>query len=689
MGALSVLFLFALGLVAVRVLRAGMARRDTVRREEERAAYDARRETERLRKADARIVAVLDRFFPVLRGQLDPSGSDGPISAARLRTFLEGIDGIRLGGASIGFPAVLPIAERRKHLVCFGKSGYGKTTIALRLIARDFEDGRGICVLGSEAEFFRDWLLPLVPPARSHDVIAFRPADPRCTLTWNPLALEEGDDRALAAGQLFSVFKRAVGDESIGPRADAILSNAFALLVGHRGATLQSVGRLLADERFRASVVSACDDPYIRDFWTTTFPEYPGNAVLPLAHRLNQFLRLPQLRAALCHPVSSFSIREALALDQVLLFDVSGLDPDATRLVGQLLLSKFQIELMRRERVAESARHPFHVYVDEFHCFADAAEGTWRELLARGRRYGLGLHLFTQHPNQIPRSLLQEILGNVSSVIALNLSAGDAAVVRRELLVPDGGGELKPVPAEQLVSLSVGEGFARLGSGACALKVRFSEPLPKPDARLGDRIREASWRAFAAPPVPSRVEPGPPPRPAAEPQSCEEGRGGARHKLLQRLVREWGEARGFRASLEEPVLNGAGRVDVALVRGDVRLAVEVAVTSTPEEMAASLVKAFTAGFSHAVVVFADVERRDRCSADVMARLDARERPRVAFVDPDGLRAFLDALPAPEPRGNVVAGFQVVVKREPALSEGTRRALSRLVGEALLRTPKSA
>ena len=37
---------------------------------------------------------------------------------------------------------------------------------------------------------------------------------------------------------------------------------------------------------------------------------------------------------------------------------------------------------------------------DEFHEFAGTAEGTWRQLLAKGRRYGLGLNLFTQHPNQ-------------------------------------------------------------------------------------------------------------------------------------------------------------------------------------------------------------------------------------------------------------------------------------------------
>ena len=54
------------------------------------------------------------------------------------------------------------------------------------------------------------------------------------------------------------------------------------------------------------------ENPYLKDFWTRTFPSYPAGSCLPLANRLNRFLRMPQVRAALCHPVSSFSIQRAL-----------------------------------------------------------------------------------------------------------------------------------------------------------------------------------------------------------------------------------------------------------------------------------------------------------------------------------------------------------------------------------------
>ncbi len=474
--------------LAAKLARAALHRRDAERRFGERTAYKQQREAERLQKANVAVEQVVGHYFPFAAPEFGARRVKEESGRDRLHRVLANTPGISLGTASVGFPAVLPLVERRKHLIGIGKSGYGKTSIALRLIKDDLLQGRGVCILTSEAELCRDWLLPSVPTQRARDVVYFRPADRDCTVSWNPMVVEPGDDRALAAGELFSILKRSIGERSIGARADAILSSSLAALVGRPGATLWSVARLLEDEAFRTSVIADLDDPYLSAFWTGTFPEYPDSAVLPVVHRLTQFLRLPTLRAALCHPASSFSLRESLANDRIVLFDVSGLDPDATMLVGQMLLSKFQIELMRRERVPEQERRPFHVYVDEFHVFATTAEGTWRELLARGRRYGLGLHLFTQHPNQLPRSLQHEIFGNVSSVIALNLSGTDAATIRRELLVPCPDGSLRPIVAENLVSLPVGEGFARLAGGACSLRVKFAQPLEKPDRELGVRI---------------------------------------------------------------------------------------------------------------------------------------------------------------------------------------------------------
>src|SRR6185295_2717304 len=124
-------------------------------------------------------------------------------------------------------------------------------------------------------------------------------------------------------------------------------------------------------------------------------------------------------------------IRSILSQGKILFIELGGLAPDSMLLVGQMLLSKFQLELMRRETVPEAERKPFYLYADEFQTFAGVSEETWRELLARGRRYGVGLTLANQHPSQLPLGLQHEIFGNVASLVALNVSARDANAVRK------------------------------------------------------------------------------------------------------------------------------------------------------------------------------------------------------------------------------------------------------------------
>ena len=680
------------------VVRAAQRRGDAERRHAERKAYEERERAERAGHAEATVLQLAERFFPFAVAAMKAHGGHGETAKARLRETLDATPGIELGRASIGFPAVLPLSERRKHLIVLGKSGFGKTTIGLRLMRDDLREGRGVCILGSEAELFREWLLPMVPKGRAEEVIYFKPADTECSLTWNPLSLEMGEDQALAAGELFAILKRAVAEGSMGPRTDAILSSAFAILVGRPGATLWSVSRLVEDEGYRAAILADVADPYLGEFWTKTFPEYPAGAALPLANRLNQFLRLPQLRASICHPESSFSIRDALASNRILFFDVSGLDPDATRLLGQMLLSKFQIELMRRERIAEAERKSVHVYVDEFHIFAGSAEGTWRELLARGRRYGLGLHLFTQHPNQLPKGLQYEIFGNVSSAIALNLSAGDAATVRREFLAPGVNGVMKPIPAEEFVSLPVGEGFARLGSGAGALRVRFASPIEKPDLGAGDAVREISWKTYAASRragheaglgresevdgsegvVRGRWFSADRGRLAGEnPDIPVSGRGGEQHRLLQHLVLKWAEAAGFKAMIEQEILGGAGRVDVALSSGENRIAVEVAVSSKIQQVCASVNKYLSADFSSVLIVSTDEGMRREIEAALDEAVTTKDRGGVRVLSAEGTRLFLAAQGDGGPAGRKPLGYRVRVECEPVSTADSRARIQAL------------
>ena len=498
---IAIFWIVVLGLGGALFLyvRSRQERADEHRRQEQRDAYEQQQQDQ----AKGEVLDCIDRYFPFLRDSFRAGIEEGRKSNEAFWDALTDVPAVELGKTFYDLPALLPLAERRKHLYVVGKTGSGKTSLLLHLIKDDLEAGRGVGVIAPEAELFRDWLLPMVPEERAKEVIYFAPGNPKNPVTFNPLAVENGDDRGRAAEDLFAIFKRAVGQDEFGARMSPILANSFAYLTGRPGATLWDVKRLLEDPAYQKEIARDTIDEYLRDFWLKTYPSYPKGAHLPIVNRLDQFLRPLPVRRALCHPTSSFSIRRALAEGQILFFDLSGLAPDSMLLLGQMLLAKFQLELMRREAIPQELRQPFYLYADEFQTFAGVAEGTWRELLSRGRRYGLALTLAHQYPSQLPGGLQDEIFGNVNSIVAFNLSAKDALAVRKEFLEEPptlSAKSAQPVALETLVALRPGRAVARLGGGAFALPLQTTEPLPPPPAERGAEVRDISWERYAAPP---------------------------------------------------------------------------------------------------------------------------------------------------------------------------------------------
>ena len=513
---------------AALLLRYHQRRLDEDRRAAAHEAYKAN-ESERNKEL---FLDEVDCYFPYLKQAFRDGLSNGQAPEDAFLDALYEVPATDIGTTMYGLPARLPLAERNKHLYVVGKTGSGKTSLLLHLIRDDLVAGRGLCVIAPETELFRDWLLPLVPEGRTDSVVYFAPGNPDNLVTFNPLALEPGDDRGRSSGELLAIFRSALGDAELGARMTPILGNIFSVLLNRPDSTLWDVPRLLVDAPFREAVARATKDPYVREFWLATFPSYPKGAHLPILNRLDQFLRPQAVRQALCHPVSTLSIRKALRSQGILFFDLSRLDPASMLLVGQMLLSKFQLELMRREDVTEEERTSFHLYADEFQTFAGIAEGTWRELLSRGRRYGLALTLAHQHPSQLPRGLQDEILGNVASIVAFSLSAKDAEVVRKELLeLPASTEPARPVAREAVVRLRVGEALARLGGGSFTVPLKGLEPFEKPPQVRGERTAARSWQRFGIPlatraaPAPFRtsgkVEETRSPKTRASPESCD------------------------------------------------------------------------------------------------------------------------------------------------------------------------
>ena len=238
-------------------------------------------------------------------------------------------------------------------------------------------------MIGPEGELFTRLLL-LLPAFRQGDLIYFAPANPNCPHAFNPLEVEEDEEPSRAAEDLFSIFRRALADDELGPRMQPILQNAFAALVGRAGATLWDIKRLLEDPLFREDVARSAADPYVRAFWQETYPRYPKGSDLSIMNRLDQFLRPLPVRQSLCQATSSFSVRDVLATGKILFLDLYGLSEEARLVIGQAVLAKFQLELMRRELSGAASPAPFHLYCDELAGGRRYGRGLWWELLSRG-----------------------------------------------------------------------------------------------------------------------------------------------------------------------------------------------------------------------------------------------------------------------------------------------------------------
>lgn len=400
-----------------------------------------------------------------------------------------------------------PDAERRRHLFIVGKTGSGKSTFIEHLIAENLAAGRGVAVIGPEGQLFTR-LLALLPRERRDDLIYFAPAHPDCPLSFNPLHIEDDEEPARAAEDLFTIFQRALADDELGPRMQPILQNSFAALVARPGATLWDIKRLLEDALFRDEVSAAAGDPYVREFWRETYPRYPKGSDLPIMNRLDQFLRPPAVRRSLCQPNSSFSVREILASGRILFVDLFGLSEQARLVIGQAVLAKFQLELMRRELGGSSAPDTFYLYCDELQAVAGSAQGLWRELLSRGRKYGLAVSAATQFPGQLPTGLQNEIFGNVASLVAFALGNKDAQILRKEFLtaVPKKGrAAIEPIGASELLELPVGTAYGKFAGGR-AVKIVVAPPQKVSNTGAAERLMRQSWRRYGKTPAPAPAQ---------------------------------------------------------------------------------------------------------------------------------------------------------------------------------------
>ena len=327
---------------------------------------------------------------------------------------------------------------------------------------------------------------------------------------------------------------------------------------------------------------------------------------------------------------------------------------------------------MSRQRMKESERRNFWVYLDEFHSFITPSMA---EILTGARKYRVGLILAHQdlHQREADREVSSAVLANCCTRVVFRVSDRDA----REL---DSG--FAHFEATHLQNLRIGEAICRIERSEADFNLcvresdtvdevetasvrelvtktsndRYARPRREVEADLLQKMRRQdeeqtpAARKQPAPAVPETVAekesaatPDAGPEPASEPETWapvvsesvpvaklppDLGRGGMIHKDAQKRIKSVAEELGFRATLESQV--GTGGADLALERGDIRIGVEISITTGSTHEVENVLKCVNGPFTHVAFITADLRKLDQVRERVNARLSEMDAARVGF-----------------------------------------------------------
>ena len=372
-------------------------------------------------------------------------------------------------------PLGLGLPDRLRHVLIVGKTGTGKSTLLRAIAVSDLWRGNGLLLIDPHGDLAAE-VGAHIPRFRKNDIVHFNATDPESCPGLNPLRSVAPALRPLVVSTILATIRKLFDAAFWGPRTEHVLRETLLALTEVRGATLDDARMMLVDDAHRRWVLRQVTDAHVQAFWAREFSRYNkafgAEVTAPILNKLGALLASPPLRHIITKRRPVLDAERIMNSGRVVLASCpKGLvGEDATLLLGGLLLGAFQQSALARANVAMAERVPFFLIVDEAGSFASRP---LLELLAEGRKYGVGLILATQSLAVLEDPVRAALLGNVGTMVSFRLGAEDAGLMESEFV--------HEFRASHLMRLAVGEMVVRIGvkrpvlidSGNAALRPRL------------------------------------------------------------------------------------------------------------------------------------------------------------------------------------------------------------------------
>lgn len=541
--------------------------------------------------------------------------------------------------------------------------------------------------------------------------------------------------------ELYELFFGSFLGAELTQKQGVIFKYLARLMLAIPDATIHTLMRIMEDGKPYKEYIAQLDGSAQYFFETEFFHPSFAATKKQVLRRLWGVLSTPAFERMFTQPKNKLDLFEAMNEGKIILVSTAKdlLKREGSQLLGRFFIAMIAQAALERSTLPERRRNAAFVYVDEAQEYFDDSIET---ILNQARKYHVGLTLAHQTLDQLSPRLRSAMLANTSMKCAGGVSAKDARSLADELRTTPQfieGMKRRGPRSEfavwvkhltgQAIRLSVPLGFlerqatldtedyellvAANRTRYCGTLAEVSRRAPEPAPASTEQVPVAaadpapSLRPGAEPPkaAPETLRPSPDIeheerhiRPAPyvfDAASVEElpvaGKGGRQHRYLQQLVKQLAEDQGLKATLEAPLPDGSGQVDVLLERDGVVAAVEISVSTPVEWEKANLVKCLAADYPRIAVVLAKskkVSTKYRTALLDSVPLDARER--VQYLNPEEIPAFVASLAPATVSESMVKGYRVRVTQTVGTLEDAKArqdALARVIARSIVSQEK--
>ncbi len=647
-------------------------------------------------------------------------------------------------------PMYIPEAIRFEHTHVLAGTGHGKTQTLQFLIAGDLQEAmmekRSVVVMDSQGDllqtlmrssYFDDSSLRerfiYIDPQDIERPIGLNLFDVDLgAATTSPVIRETILNGTIEVYEYF--FGGLLGAE-LTQKQGVVFKYLAILMTRIPGANVHTLLELMENgEKFRPYIRTLQGSP--RAFFETRFFDRTfSETKKQIMNRLWGVLSSQTLDRMMSATKNSVNLFDSLQNGAIVFINTAKdfLGNEGSSLFARMFVALLSQALMRRAAIPKHERTSTYIYIDEAE---DVVDLTLTRMLAQVRKYKGAMTFAHQNLDQLPADIRAGVITNTSIKLAGGLSAKDAHTL---------AGDFR-CDADFLLSQKKKKSetnFACFAKNVTDRAVTLSIPLGYVEDE--GHISGASYRALletsrqkygveykevTVPDVPTQESPSswvadgevewtPPEEPekktkvkAAQPEiqpieapapaqdivitrappsptptaPRDTGGGGVKHKYIEHLIKELGEERGFRASIEESIHDGAGRVDVILRREEIALAFEISVTTTKDHELGNVEKCLELPFTHVAMLASHGRHLKSLSTYIVNALEEADKKRVSFLLPEDLPGFLDGYPLLEaPKEKTVKGYTVrtrVKEADPGEAIARRRAIAQVVARSI-------